>query len=45
MLVQPEAEPQILVHSAGWLQATSSLYSTLAAIPGTTSRKSGRNLR
>ena len=44
MLVQPASELQMSLHLSGSEQATSLVYSTLAAIPGNTSRNSGRNL-
>ena len=45
MFVQPDWELQIFMHSAGLEQATSLRKRTLAAIPGKTNRKRGRNLR
>ena len=45
MLVQPLLLLQILMHSSGWAQATSSVKRTLAAIPGKIMMKRGRSLR
>ena len=45
MLVQPLLLLQILMHSSGWAQATSSVKRTLAAIPGNIMMKRGRSLR